>query len=217
MIHRGWFPDSITGERIVLRRHVPENLLAFRRWYADPEVARLTRYQEGIMPVAEIDRFFQARVVGPDSMALAIHLRDSERLIGTCAFSQLDGDNGSTLYHITIGEKDAWGLGYGTEATTLMIEHAFERLGLHRVALSVFAFNERAIRAYRKAGFVVEGRARQSIWRDGRYWDELQMSMLDTDWAARQRGPDTPGPGVVDVGRSSGSETIPVARIERTS
>jgi RimJ/RimL family protein N-acetyltransferase len=217
MTHRGWFPDSITGERIVLRRHAPDNLLAFRRWYADPEVARLTRYQEGVMPVAEIDRFFQARVVGPDSMALAIHLRESDRLIGTCAFSQLDGDNGSALYHITIGEKDAWGHGYGTEATGLMVQHAFERLGLHRVALSVFAFNERAIRAYRKAGFVVEGRSRQSIWRDGRYWDELHMSMLDTDWAVRGQAPGAPEPSVVDVGGQPGGGTVPVARIERLS
>jgi RimJ/RimL family protein N-acetyltransferase len=215
MIHRGWFPDSIAGERIVLRRHAPDNLMAFRRWYADAEVARLTRYQEGIMPVAEIDRFFQARVIGPDSMALAIHLRDSDRLIGTCAFSQLDGDNGSALFHITIGEKDAWGYGYGTEATTLMVEHAFDRLGLHRVALSVFAFNERAIRTYRKVGFIVEGRSRQSIWRDGRYWDELHMSMLDTDWADRERGPETPGPGVVDSGRETSGGAMPVARIER--
>ncbi len=215
MIHRCWFPDSITGERIVLRRHVSDNLLAFRRWYADPDVARLTRYQEGIMPAAEIDRFFQARVVGPDSMALAIHLRESDRLIGTCAFSQLDGDNGSTLFHITIGEKDVWGRGCGTEATILMIEHAFERLGLHRVALSVFAFNERAIRAYRKAGFVLEGRSRQSIWRDGRYWDELQMSILDSDWAQRKRGPETPGSGVVDAGRQTAAEIVPPVRIER--
>ena len=60
-----------------------------------------------------------------------------------------------------------------------MLEHAFRALGLHRVALSVFAFNERAIRAYRKAGFVIEGRAREAIWRDGRYWDELTMSVLE--------------------------------------
>jgi Acetyltransferases, including N-acetylases of ribosomal proteins len=212
MLHRGWFPDSITGERIDLRRHVPDNLGAFRRWYADPEVARLTRYQEGPMQIAEIDRFFQARVVGPDSLALAIHLRDTGRLIGTCAFSQLDGDNGSALFHITIGEKDAWGQGFGTEATALMLEHAFERLGLHRVALSVFAFNERAIRAYRKAGFVVEGRSRQSIWRDGRYWDELQMSMLDTDWAVRAQVP--AGSGLTDVSDAE-SDELPVARIER--
>jgi len=55
-----------------------------------------------------------------NSLALAIHLREDGRLIGTCAFSQLDADNGSALFHITIGERDAWGLGYGSEATELM-------------------------------------------------------------------------------------------------
>ena len=83
---------------------------------------------------------------------MAIHERATDRLIGTCAFSQLDADNGSALYHITIGEKDTWGQGHGTEATRLMLDHAFGVLGLHRIALFVFEFNERAIRAYRRAG-----------------------------------------------------------------
>ena len=134
----------------------------------------------------DVRRFFEARVAGPGSLALAIHLRDSNRLIGTCAFSQLDGDNGSALYHITIGERDCWGRGYGTEATVLMLEHAFGTLGLHRVALAVFAFNERAIRAYRKVGFVVEGRSREAIWRDGRFHDEIQMSVLEHEWRANR-------------------------------
>src|SRR5206468_2282049 len=93
------------------------NLEAFRRWYGDPEVARLTRYQDGPMRTDEIDRFFTARVIGLDSLALAVHVKETNRLIGSCAFSQLDGDNGSGLFHITIGEKDCWGRGYGTEAT----------------------------------------------------------------------------------------------------
>jgi RimJ/RimL family protein N-acetyltransferase len=191
MLSRRWFPERLEGERTVLRRHTGANLEAFRRWYSDPQVVRLTRYQEGPMRADEIERFFNARVVGADSLAFAIHVRATDRLIGTCAFSQLDADNGSAMYHITVGEKDAWGLGYGTEATELMLEHAFERLGLHRVALSVFAFNERAIRSYRKVGFVVEGRSRDAIWRDGRYWDELQMSVLEDDWRERRsRGRD---------------------------
>ncbi len=169
---------------MVLRRHVPENLAAFRRWYSDPDVARLTRYQDGPMRAEEIERFFAARVVGTDSLAMAVHVRGTDRLIGTCAFSQLDGDNGSALFHITIGEKDSWGLGYGTEATRLMLDHAFGKLGLHRVGLSVFAFNERALRAYRRVGFTVEGRSRQAIWREGRYWDEIAMSILDEEWRA---------------------------------
>jgi RimJ/RimL family protein N-acetyltransferase len=182
MNERPWSPDELVGDRVVLRRHAPSNLATFQRWYSDPDVARLTRYQEGPMRSDEIERFFAARVIGPDSLTMAIHIRATDRLIGSCAFSQLDGDNGSALYHITLGEKDVWGHGYGTEATALMLEHAFTQLGLHRVGLTVFAFNERAIRAYKKAGFLVEGRAREAIWRAGRFWDEISMSVLETEW-----------------------------------
>ena len=128
---------------------------------------------------------------------MAVHEKATDRLIGTCAFSQLDGDNGSALYHITIGEADAWGRGMGTEATQLMVDHAFGTLGLHRIALYVFEFNVRAIRAYQRCGFVVEGRSRESIWRDGRWWDELAMSVLESDWRARRDGA---GDGPVDRG-----------------
>ena len=186
MLSLRWFPERLEGDRTVLRRHSPANLELFKRWYSDPEVVRLTRYQDGPMRPDEIERFFLSRVIGPDSLAFAIHVRATGRLIGTCAFSQVDGDNGSALFHITIGEKDCWGQGYGSEATEIMLEHAFERLGLHRIALSVFAFNDRALRSYRGVGFAIEGRARDAIWRDGRYWDEIQMSILEGDWRERR-------------------------------
>ncbi|MGH2901420.1 MAG: GNAT family N-acetyltransferase, partial [Solirubrobacteraceae bacterium] len=112
---RAWFPDAIEGDSVVLRKHVPENVSAFRRWYADPEVARLARYQDAPMRLDEIDRFFQLRALGTESLTMAIHDRATDRLIGSCAFSQVDGENGSAMYHITIGEKDMWGRGYGTE------------------------------------------------------------------------------------------------------
>ena len=181
---RNWFPAAIPGRTVVLRPHTGRNLPAFKRWYGDPEVARLTRYQEGPMPADEVERFFEARVAGVSSLALAIHLADTDRLIGTCAFSQLDGDNGSALFHITIGERECWGRGYGTEATALMLEHAFGALGLHRVGLAVFAYNERAIRSYRKVGFVLEGRSREAIWREGAFSDEIHMSILAHEWQA---------------------------------
>jgi RimJ/RimL family protein N-acetyltransferase len=201
MSHRSWFPEVLTGEQVVLRRHTPANLRAFQRWYTDPEVVRLTRYQDSPMRPDEIERFFAARALGSDSLAMAIHRRDDDRLIGTCALSQLDSDNGSALFHITIGEKDAWGLGYGTEATRLMIDHAFGGLGLHRVGLTVFSFNERAIRSYRSVGFVDEGRAREAIWREGRWWDEISMSVLDSDWTALHPRPVVTGPAAGETAK----------------
>jgi RimJ/RimL family protein N-acetyltransferase len=209
MAPRRWFPDAVTGDRVVLRRHIPDNIRAFQRWYSDPDVVRLTRYQDGPMRRDEIDRFFAARALGPDSLSMAIHTVESNRLIGTCALSQLDPDNGSALFHITIGEKDTWGRGYGTEATRLMLDHAFTELGLHRVALTVFAFNERAVRSYRSVGFVVEGRAREAIWREGRWWDEISMSLLDSEWATLN-GRDVPeGAARRDDGR------LPPVRVRR--
>ncbi len=184
MLNRRWFPERIDGDLVILRRHARENLADFLRWYQDPEVARLTRYQDGPMRPEEIERFFLMRAVGPETLAMGIHIRGSDRLIGSCAFSQLDGDNGSALFHITIGEHDVWGQGYGSDATRLMVDHAFSSLGLHRVALAVFAFNGRAIRAYQRVGFVVEGRSREAIWRDGSWWDELHMSVLEPEWRA---------------------------------
>ena len=47
MLHRRWFPDRIDGTLVVLKRHTRDNLPDFMRWYTDPEVARLTRYQDG--------------------------------------------------------------------------------------------------------------------------------------------------------------------------
>lgn len=186
-----WQPGEIVGRRIVLRRHRAENLAVVSRWYRDPEVARLTRYQTRPMSREEVERFFQTRLLGPDSVAYAIHVRLTDRLIGLTTFSSLDPDNGSVLFHITLGERDVWGQGYGTEAASLMLAHAFERLGLHRVGLSVFSFNERAIRSYEKAGFRIEGRLRDAIARDGRYWDEIQMGALRPEWLERFTAEDT--------------------------
>ncbi len=138
----------------------------------------------------EIDRFFHGRLMSPEQVGYAIDVRETGRLIGSTTFSNLDPDNGSVLFHISIGEPDAWGRGYGTEATELMLWLAFERIGLHRVALSVFGFNERAIRGYEKAGFRIEGRHREAIVRDGQRWDELTMGVLAAEWQARRRAGD---------------------------
>lgn len=183
-----WHPRTVEGPRIVLRHHRPEDLPTVRRWYRDPELARLTRYSLLPMTAEEVDRFFHARLMSPESVAYAIELQSGARLIGLTTFSNLDPDNGSVLFHITIGEPDAWGLGYGTEATGLMLRLAFERIGLHRVGLSVFSFNERAIRSYQKSGFRLEGRAREAIVRGGQRFDELTMGILVDEWVARFGG-----------------------------
>jgi len=74
-------------------------------------------------------------------------------------FSQLDGDNGSALYHITIGEKDAWGQGYGTEATAAAVNWALSHDGVDGVRATIPDWNKPSVRMAEKIGFVMTGTA----------------------------------------------------------
>src|SRR5205814_6896156 len=69
------------------------------------------------------------------------------------------------------------GRGYGTDAMRVIVDYGFREMGLHRIQLGVAPFNPAGIRAYEKAGFVEEGRFRESVLHDGRWYDEVLMSI----------------------------------------
>ncbi|KAF2027326.1 acetyltransferase [Setomelanomma holmii] len=76
------------------------------------------------------------------------------------------------------------GRGYGKEAILWGLDYAFRRAGLHRVRIRAFEWNEGAIRLYKKIGFKMEGRERQAYWFEGRWWDGIEMGMLEGEWRA---------------------------------
>lgn len=78
----------------------------------------------------------------------------------------------------------ARGRGIGTAAIAQIVEYAFVRCNLRRVHLQAIASNAAAIRAYEKAGFVVEGRQREHAWVRGRYEDIVVMGLLRSEWRA---------------------------------
>ncbi|TQV97027.1 acetyltransferase (GNAT) family domain-containing protein [Cordyceps javanica] len=76
--------------------------------------------------------------------------------------------------------------GYGTEALAWLVDWGFRFANLHRIALTVNSFNERAVSAYEKLGFVVEGRARETVYFDRQWYDRLYMSILEQEWEAQR-------------------------------
>jgi RimJ/RimL family protein N-acetyltransferase len=82
---------------------------------------------------------------------------------------------------IGIADAALLGQGLGSEAIQLAVAHAFGPMGLHRLSLRVLAFNGRAIRAYQKCGFRVEGRERESALIDDVWHDDLIMGLLAED------------------------------------
>lgn len=78
-------------------------------------------------------------------------------------------------------ERSARGHGIGTAAVIQLVEFGFVRHNLRRIHLQAIASNVGAIRAYEKAGFVIEGRQRQHAWVRGAYEDIVRMGILRSE------------------------------------
>jgi RimJ/RimL family protein N-acetyltransferase len=193
---------NIVGELVALGPHRRDLLATYQRWINDFGTLRtlgvvppgpMTLEQEALWyegAAANEFRFtIYERTVSPAS-GLAW------RPIGTTRLGGIDHRNRSAGFGIGIGEPDARGKGYGTEATRLMLDFAFTALGLHSVMLTVAEFNLAGRRAYEKAGFREFGRRRQCRWLAGRLWDDVYMDCLATEFVspvlARVFVPDEP-------------------------
>ena len=170
------------GEHVRLRTHVPANRPAFQRWYADDEIAKLLRHDQEPLTAIQSRGYFDTLILPLSARGLcyAIHEVGTDRLIGTTALTDLTRDRHSALFRIVIGEKDTWGRGYGTEATRLVVEEAFDRHGLGQVRLEVFGHNARAMAAYRRVGFRVTGEHTEWVGRRRIELHVIEMA-LDRD------------------------------------
>ncbi|KAK4554877.1 hypothetical protein LTR86_008025 [Recurvomyces mirabilis] len=99
-----------------------------------------------------------------------------------------DSAEDGALAHHRHGHLGLWissayqGNGYGSEAIRWALNWAFRMVNLHRVDLSAFEWNTGAVKLYEKMGFRIEGRKREHLWYDGRYWDEIEMGILQREW-----------------------------------
>ena len=143
----------------------------------------------GVLPrpltAEQEEQWYGRESAGSESdITFTIYERSGERPIGNCGLHGIDYRNRTAEFGILIGEPDARGKGFGTEATRLILDYAFTALGLHNVMLRVFAYNPAGVRAYTKAGFREFGRRRKSQFMGGKYWDVIYMECLATEWGS---------------------------------
>ncbi|MBN2076069.1 MAG: GNAT family N-acetyltransferase [Dehalococcoidales bacterium] len=156
----------------------------FMVWANDPEVMQ---YTGGYLPMTEmagekyIEDIAKKSNTEVEFIIEAVN-EDTRRSIGSIALSKINHNDHCATFAITIGEKDYWNKGYGTDAARLIIRYGFEQLNLHRISSFVFSFNERSIRMHFRAGFIEEGRRKESIYINGDYHDSVMFGLLRKEW-----------------------------------
>jgi RimJ/RimL family protein N-acetyltransferase len=170
------------GDKVRLRPLEREDLPRCVEWFSDPEVRRhLTVYLPFSM--AQEERWFENlldRLERQEMVLMAIETSEGVH-IGNLGLHAIDWKNRSAELGITIGDKTYWGQGCGTDSIRTLLRLGFEEMNLHRIFLRVDVDNARAIRCYEKVGFRREGTSRDAVFRDGRYYDQYVMSILESE------------------------------------
>jgi RimJ/RimL family protein N-acetyltransferase len=188
------FPTTplIQGRLVRLRAREPGDAEQAFRWINDYEVARflISRYpksrgqEQGWIENTPTASFF--------ILPLAIETLDGQ-YIGNIDLRDVQPENRTAELGVMIGDKRYWGQGYGSDAVRTLARFAFRSMNLQRVHLRTYAYNERGQAAFKKAGFVEEGRLRRHLYMEGRYWDVVLMGCLRDEFEAHDEPPPLPG------------------------
>jgi ribosomal-protein-alanine N-acetyltransferase len=172
----------IEGQKIRLCVLDPQaDLHAYERWVNDTETTE--HMSIGRYPITKTKLIeYIKRYNSSQDFLLGIFLKEDDRHIGNITLHYIDTQNRSAEIGILIGEKDCRGHGYGREAVAVLAAHAFNRLGLHKLTTGMVEGNIASQRMFEKAGFVQEGRLRESFYINGRYCDCLRYGLIASEW-----------------------------------
>ena len=173
---------NITGDRVALGPLHRGLLPHLARWYNDVRFSVLAGDAPLPLTPEDIEAEYERAVRADHRVDFAIYERTTLRPMGAANLRDIDDHHRSAEFGIGIGEPDCWGKGYGTETTFLALEYGFTTLGLHSIFLDPVAFNERAIRAYRRAGFREIGRRREAYRVGARFYDLVLMDCLAAEF-----------------------------------
>ena len=171
-----WSSHTYQGKTVVLRAPKASDVEDYLIKAGQPETTLAYGGDPEQITVPTVESYLAGLEKFPDSEKWVIEV--SDHAIGRIRIDDIDRTEGHCRIALGLWHPDDWDHGYGSDSIRLVIGHAFHQLKLHRVDLVVLESNRRAIRAYGKAGFKLEGVLRERALIRGTRENDLIMSIL---------------------------------------
>ncbi|MFC2088664.1 GNAT family N-acetyltransferase [Calditrichota bacterium] len=120
-----------------------------------------------------------------NAIVFIICSKNPDKPFGIAALHRIDWVGRMAIFYIAIAETKNRSKGFGSEATDLLVNYAFNSLNFNRIQLHVAVKNEQAINVYKKTGFKIESTLRQAMYQDGQYHDFYVMGLLKNEWKSK--------------------------------
>lgn len=157
---------DIVGERIYLRKMRIEDTDQVIAWRNAPHVMEQFIYRTPLTRETHLE-WIRTKVNTGKVQQFIICMKENDKGIGSFYLRDIDPEMRTAELGIFIGEQDALGRGYGTEAVRLGVSYGFQTLQLERIFLRVYSDNKKAVRNYEKNGFVWIKDRMETVERDG--------------------------------------------------
>ncbi len=172
----------LVGRTVALREMRVEDAPSLFALLTTEEVARFISPPPS--SVEGFERFIQwaarQRAVG-SYVCFSVTLAESDTAIGIFQIRSTEPGFGTAEWGFALGSP-FWGTGVFQEGAALVMEFAFETIGVHRLEARSATRNSRGNGALRKIGATQEGILRKSFQRNGEYLDQALWTILDDDW-----------------------------------
>lgn len=166
---------QLPGQKCYLSPPDTEDAKLYCEWLNDLNV---TRYMEPSFSLMVEEETEALKSLHKENKLFGIHDARTDKLIGLCGLHEIHPINQTAMFGIFIGDADYRNKGFGTEATELMLDFAFNVLNMHTIYLYVYEYNQRAIASYKKVGFIETGRRREGRYFAGKRHDIITMDIL---------------------------------------
>ena len=173
----------LTGKRVILRPYELDDAQIILDSTNEP-IGRWLTGTHNTFTLEQIQRYIENALKADDRAGFIILDAETKERVGEIVLMQIDDDNRNAVLRIALFGVEKFSKGYGSEALRLVVAHGFDAYKLHRIGLDVFAYNDRAIHVYEKAGFRREGVQRDALFYDGAFHDSIMMAVLEDEWRA---------------------------------
>lgn len=156
-------------------------------WMNDTEIRRYTNRFAPIMREAE-EAYFTRMAAGSEKThaitdaTFIIVNKEPRKSIGVIGLHQIDWRNHRATTGTVIGEPSFRSKGLGADAKMLLLNWAFNELGLLKIESRVVAFNDRSQAYSRKCGYEEVGLLKRHHFRNGQWADEVIMEVHARKW-----------------------------------
>ena len=168
--------ERIIGKRIYLRKLTSKDASQeYCEWLNDPEVNRYLETRKAT--IQELKDYIKKKNHSKKCLFLGIFDKKKKKHIGNLKLEPIDTKKKRATFSIMIGDKNYWGAGYGTEATKLIVDYAFNNMNLEYVNLGVISKNIIAIRVYEKVGFKIKKIEKKKMKHGKKLYDKVIMEI----------------------------------------